>query len=199
VKSLIGQEVTIKTEKNGSMTWKVIESIEPEDGKEIPELHDKFQYGFKDFSCSSFKKSEVVCSIYIWLLFKDWRQKVTKLNEAVEASKAMCKPFTEKEFLSGLAIIIGAAEFAKRGSDLFSVKDKYNDDDDDVWAWLCQEPYFEHIMALSRWKDFCRYFPNIFADAGRIETDPWYEFSPAVYEFNEIRQQELCCSLVGFH
>jgi hypothetical protein len=42
---------------------------------------------------------------------KDWRQKVTKLNEAVEASKAKCKPF--------------------------SVKDKFDEeDDDDVWASL---------------------------------------------------------------
>jgi hypothetical protein len=188
--------VTVRTKKNGSMTWKVIEPIEPEDGKEIPELHDKFQYGLKDFSCSSFKKSKVVCSVFLQLLFKDWRQKVTKLNEAVEASKAKCKPFTEKEFLSGLATIIGAAEFARRGSDLFSVKDKFDEeDDDDVWASLCQEPHFEHIMAFSRWKDFRRYFPNIFTDSGRKETDPWYEFLSAVDEFNEIHQQELCCSL----
>jgi hypothetical protein len=50
-------------------------------------------------------------------------------------------------------------------------------------------------MAFSWWKDFHCYFPNIFADAGRKETYPWYEFLSAVDEFNEIHQQELCCSL----
>ena len=30
VKSLLGQEVVVKTKKNGSMTWKVIDSIDPD-------------------------------------------------------------------------------------------------------------------------------------------------------------------------
>jgi hypothetical protein len=52
------------------------------------------------------------------MLFKDWRKEIDKMNVEVAASKAKCRPFTEKKFLTGLAILIGAAEFAKRGSDL---------------------------------------------------------------------------------
>ncbi len=57
---------------------------------------------------------------FLILLFKDWRKKVEKMNAAVAASKAKCRPFTDTEFLTGLAIFIGAEVFAKRGSDLFS-------------------------------------------------------------------------------
>jgi hypothetical protein len=196
IKSLLGTEVIVKTKKNGSMNWKVIESIEPEEEKAIPEVLDNFQYGLKDFSCSGFKKSEVVQCIFLRLLFKDWRQKVERLNEAVVSAKAKCKLFTEREFLMGLAISIGAAEFAKRGSNLFSVKDQAaEDDDDDLWASLCHEPHFEQLMPFSRWKDIRRFFPKIFSDSGKKDTDPWYEFSSAIVEFNERRQQELCCSL----
>lgn len=195
VKSLLGKEVVV-TSKKHSMTWKVIESIEPEEGKGIPELQEKYQYGLRNFSCSTVKKSEVVRHIFLRLLFKKWNEKVERLNEAVMASKSKCKAFTEKEFLCGLAVIVGAAEFAKRGSDLFSVKDKGDEDgDEEVWASLCQEPHFEQIMPFSRWKDFRRFLPSIFAESDKKDTDPWFKFSGAIEEFNEIRRNELCCSL----
>ncbi len=44
VKSLLGNEVVVKTKKNGSMTWKVIESMDNDDI--IPE-HNNSQYGLK--------------------------------------------------------------------------------------------------------------------------------------------------------
>jgi hypothetical protein len=112
------------------------------------------------------KKSEIISGIFLQLLFKDWRMKVDKLNEAVLASKCKCRLFTPKEFLVGIGIIIGAAEFAKRGSDLFAVKDQAGEEEDDeVWASLCHELHFEQYMAFSRWKDFRRFFPEVFADA----------------------------------
>ncbi len=130
------------------------------------------------------------------MLFKDWRKKVEKLNEAVVASKCKCRLFTPKEFLVGLGIIIGVAEFAKRGSDLFAVKDQGGEEDEgDVWALLCHEPHIEKFMPFSRWKDFRRFFPEIFVDDEKKKSDPWYQFSSAVDEFNEIRKSELCGSL----
>jgi hypothetical protein len=195
VKSLLGSEVVVKTKKNGSMTWKVIESIDNDDV--IPE-HNNSQYGLKKFSCGDYKKSDIIAKIFLRLMFNDWREKVEKLNNAVIASKAKCRLFTGKEFLTGLAIIIGAAEFARRGSDLFGVKDQVADDDDDdtdAWPSLCQDPHFEQYMPFSRWKDLRRFFPEIFADETKKETDPWYQFSSAIDEFNSIRQSELVDSL----
>jgi len=57
--------------------------------------------------------------LFLKILFKDWTEKVKKMNAVISASSAKCRQFTEKEFLTGLGIMIGAAEFAKRGSDLF--------------------------------------------------------------------------------
>jgi len=51
------------------------------------------------------------------LIFKNWKRKVSKLNAAIGASSVKYRPFTEKEYLTGLGILIGAAEFVKRGSD----------------------------------------------------------------------------------
>jgi hypothetical protein len=79
--------VVVKTKKNGSMTWKVIDSIDPDLAEAIAEIHDNFEYGLKRFYCENYKKSEVISSIFLRLLFKDWRKKVEKLNEVVVASK----------------------------------------------------------------------------------------------------------------
>jgi hypothetical protein len=121
------------------MTWTIIASHDPP--KMIPEKEHN-EYGLKGFKGENFKRSEVLCSVFLTLLFKDWRKKVEKLNVAVAASKAKCRPLTEEEFLIGLAILVGAAEFAKRGSDLFSVEDYFmeeGDDDYEKWPSLCPE------------------------------------------------------------
>jgi hypothetical protein len=43
-------------------------------------------------------------------------------------------------------------------------------------------------MSFTRWKDFRRHFPNIFAEEDKKEEDPWYKFSSAVDDFNDIRK-----------
>jgi hypothetical protein len=54
------------------------------------------------------------------------------------------------------------------------VKDQVVDDDDDdndARPSLCQDPRFEQYMPVSRWKDLWRFFPEIFADETKKETD----------------------------
>jgi hypothetical protein len=70
----------------------------------------------------------------------------------VLASKAKMRQFTDAEFLIGFAILIGAAEFAQRGCDLFAVK--VNGQEEEIWASLCAEPHFEKFMSFYRWKNF---------------------------------------------
>jgi len=65
------------------------------------------------------------------------------------------------------------------------------DDDDDKWASLCPKPHFEKFMSFGRWRDFRRFFPKIFADETRKETDVWYQFSAAIDEFNDMFDCEL--------
>jgi hypothetical protein len=150
--------VVIRTRNNGSMTWKVIASHEPPD--DIPEK-DHRAYGLKEFKLEHLKKSAGILN-FLMLLFKDWKEKVVKMNEAVVASKAKCKLFSQKEFLVGLAVLIGAAELAQRGCDLFSIKDMLTEESEDkneAWKSLCAGPHFERFISFRRWKEFRRFFP----------------------------------------
>jgi hypothetical protein len=97
--------------------------------------------------------------------------------------------FSEMEFLTGLGILIGAAEFSQRGCDLFSTKDSA--DEDELWPTLCGEPHFEKYMSFYRWKEFKHFLPFIYQDESRKDADPWWEFVLAVEEFNQIRSSKL--------
>jgi hypothetical protein len=80
------------------------------------------------------------------------REKVEKLNNAVVASNAKCWLFPGKEFLAGLTIIIGAAEFTRRGSDIFGMKDQvadHDDNDNKVWPSVCHDPHLSSICHLA--------------------------------------------------
>jgi hypothetical protein len=75
------------------MTWKVFESID--NNNVIPE-HNNLQFGLKDFSCGDYRKSEIITKIFLCLMFRDWTEKLEKLNNAVVASKAKCRLITGK-------------------------------------------------------------------------------------------------------
>jgi hypothetical protein len=119
------------------------------------------------------------------------------MNAAVEASKAKCKRFSCEEFLIGLGLMIGTAEFSQKGVDLFGGKKGEVEEDDeelDLWPSICPNPHFEQFMAFSRFKDFRRFLPSIWADESQKGKDDWWEFSSAIDEFNLIRKTKLTCS-----
>jgi hypothetical protein len=118
------------------------------------------------------------------------------MNEAIEKAACKCKKFSDDEFLIGLALMIGTSEFSQKGVELFSNRDHSPDDEDDcdVWRSISPSPQFEQYMAFSRFKDFRRFLPAIYADESKKETDPWYQFSGAIDEFNAVRQARVECS-----
>jgi hypothetical protein len=67
--------------------------------------------GLMDCVVSSYRQDEVLCLLFLRLSFKDWKAKVSLLNEAVKNSKGKVKVFSAQEFLMGLGPLIGAAEF----------------------------------------------------------------------------------------
>jgi hypothetical protein len=91
-------------------------------------------------------------------------------------------------------LIIGAAEFFQKGVDLFGNKELTDEDDDDLWHSRSAFPYFEQYMPFSRLKEFRQTLPSIFVNENLKETDPWYLFSDAVEEYNEICAAKLVCS-----
>jgi len=66
---------------------------------------------------------------------------------------------------------------------------------EDDWHTLTSHPHFEQYMSLPRFKEFREFLPSIFMDETKIESDPWYQFSDAVEEFNEIRRKRVVGSL----
>ena len=124
------------------MKWKVIATHDPRNENVLKEFDRVETYGLKDFNCYSYKKSEVLVQMFLQVSFLDWKENVNKLNAAVEAEKCKCKKFSEEEFLVGLALIIGAAEFSQKGVDLFGSKN-VELDDEDVWHSISTSPHFE--------------------------------------------------------
>jgi len=193
VAALVGTEVVITSKKNGSMKWTVVAFHSPPEEKLISKA--RLGYGLKEFVLDNYKKSDVLVNMFLQISYLDWKSKVAKMNLEVEASKTRCKKFTHEEFLIGLGLLIGAAEFSQKGVDLFGGKKGDQDEDDfDEWPSISPSPAFEQYMAFSRFKDFRRFFPAIYADKSRKETDVWWEFSGAIEEFNKIRTTKLTCS-----
>jgi hypothetical protein len=83
-----GQEVTITASQNCSMTWKVVESHEPNAEDIIPESYQGIEYGLMGFVSDAYYKSEVFARMFLQLTLKDWKEKVKKLNQAIKNSKA---------------------------------------------------------------------------------------------------------------
>jgi hypothetical protein len=162
--ALAGTEVSVVTRKNGTMKWTVVEGHTPPTDKIISKT-GTFN-GLKGFDIANFRKGEILVHMFLELSFLDWKLKVDKMNAAIEASKAKCKRFSCEEFLIGLGLIVGAAEFSQKGVDPFGGKKGEEEDDDDleVWPSISPNPQFESYMAFSPFKDFRRFLPSIYAN-----------------------------------
>lgn len=73
IAALVGHEVTVTSRTMGTIKWKVVASVDPEDP--IPEFNPKIKYGLKGFDVSMFRKSEVFSLMFLRLLFKDWKKR----------------------------------------------------------------------------------------------------------------------------
>jgi hypothetical protein len=107
---------------DGSMKWKVISSYDPPEENVPNESH--LQCGLINFDTLDHKRSEVLVNMFLNLSLLDWKEKVLKMNEAVEKAVCRCKKKSDEEFLTGLAMLIRAAEFSQKGVELFSNKDQ---------------------------------------------------------------------------
>jgi hypothetical protein len=60
--------------------------------------------------------------------------------------------------------VIGAAEFSKKGIDMFKLMgnlgDEDGNDEEEYWESLLPDPNFYQYMLFIRWKKFCDHFPD---------------------------------------
>jgi hypothetical protein len=113
----VGTEVTVTSKKNGTMKWIVVESHTPPDEK----LNSKANcsYRLKGFSISDHRKSEGLAYMFLELSFVHWKAKVDKMKLEVSASNCNCRKFLYEKFLIGMALLLGAADFSRKGVVLF--------------------------------------------------------------------------------
>ena len=190
IKALLGQEVATK-HKNVSMKWVVIDSWEggPPNNNKSPS-----PVGLKSFKVHEHEKDVVLAKLFLHLTFADWRVIFEKLNDAVAVhnnnnSKKKVRLFTEVEFLTGLGLLIGAAEFGCRGVNLWREGDQSTSGEEEYWDSMVAHPQFDNNMKFYRFKDFRHFLPLVFHSAELKELgDPWWQFEDAILQFNNNRR-----------
>jgi hypothetical protein len=82
--------------------------------------------------------------------------------------------FTRQEFLTGLGLLIAAAEFSQNGKELFQKGDQncYDENDKENWMSLVPHPGFDNYMSYSWFKEVRRFLPDIWVDETTKEMDP---------------------------
>jgi len=91
-------------------------------------------------------------------------------------------PFSEKEFLIGLGIMVAAAGFNWRGCELWAKASKQDpmDSDPKTWGNIIPSPDFGRYMGGNRFKEYRKVIAAIWQDNNIKETDPWWEFITAI-------------------
>jgi len=190
IKGLLGKEVLVK-HKNKSIAWTVIEDWDPEE----PVLEIDTAFGLKSFDSRQYKQSEVLAHLFLHLSFADWRVTLDKMNQAINEAnnnnnKKRVRVFSAEEFLTALGLMIGAAEYGGRGSQLW--EGQADCCGGEKWESLVPDPNFDGIMKQYRFKDFRHFFPFAFkSETLKNNNDPWWEFAEAVNEFNNNRKTKL--------
>ena len=102
-------------------------------------------------------------------------------------AKKKVRPFSEQEFLSGLGVFIGAAEFGIQGMNLWREGDQVGQEVEE-WQSMVPHPESDKIIKLYRWKECRAFLPYAFQSQKlKDENDPWWRFEGAIQEFNNNR------------
>ena len=141
VHGLIGKEVVIKSGRD-EIRWTVVCNHDPPPEDCLAHNESNTPLGLEKFVVSNHQQHEVLSSLFLHLSFIDWKSKVLLLNEAIHRSKAKVKQFSASEFLIGLGLLIGYAEFAQNGKDLFVSQDqkKHTEVEIETWSSLISHP-----------------------------------------------------------
>jgi hypothetical protein len=127
---------------------------------------------------------------------QDWKNKVEKLNKAVDEWNekergAKVKHFSHREFLVAMGIMIAAAGFNCRGCELWSASNRSEENisDPNTWVTINESADFGKYMGENRFKEYRKLIAKIWANKERMDNDPWWGFSEAVDKFNSQRKK----------
>jgi hypothetical protein len=137
--------------------------------------------------------------LFLYLLFKDgqWRRWLRIMNDKVETKnnnksteERPIPNFTQEEFITGHALLIGSADCADRGRSLW----EQVDDNDEAWHSITTCTNFSPYMKLYRFKQFWQFIPRIWEEEEKTKRDPWWQFGSAVENFNQIQKNNVLSS-----
>ena len=221
IRQLLGQTIT-KKQKNLTMKWKVIEESTPQRSALVSEFRDNLsnrlglsrlteflnQFGYEEDtsrdSCSytssncnmkvqSLQESTIFAELFLKLMYKDWDEKLIKMNRYIEEHNAKnpkrtIKKFERWDFVIGHALLIGASCYCQSGSMLFNDS---KDSGDNTWDTIIPNAHFNRYMKLYRFKEFRHFLPKVFELPLEKDHDPWWPIASAIDDFNDIRKNNV--------
>ena len=196
-----------------SMEWTVIQeynNLQP-----VPVRNEDF-LGIRDLKLKQriSQSALSMADLFLHLTFKDgeWERSLESMNKKIlnhndslsssrnskgsGGGRRAIQPFSAKEFLIALALLIGAADCAEKGENLWFTKSNKK------WKkhWVSISPCadFGRYMKLYRFKQFRQFIPKIFEGRQQQgnQKDPWWKFTTGITTFNEIRKKLILPSEV---
>jgi len=106
---MLGEKTT-----QGKFTWTVIAEHHADD---LPE--ERF-IGVKGIELHRADPAQIYSDLLLHIMFRDWRQSLKQMNAKITEhnesnTKALVPLFQDHEFITGLALMIGAACFSEQG------------------------------------------------------------------------------------
>jgi hypothetical protein len=150
--------------------------------------------GIAGLDVDALTEDEDLAQVFLHLFYKDYRIKrglmnveVERKNKTMQSKNGHVKKFTDSNFLTGIALMIGAGALDGNGCTLWKserLRQKKNHRKSIVTI-----PDFEHHrMPYWRLEQFRRFVPVIREDKSKQETYEWWRFISALDEFNERRK-----------
>jgi hypothetical protein len=146
IRGLLANQVTIR-QGNNSIVWTVVSDY-CNPNCLMEENGPGGLKNIEDIRC--LLSSIQLCKIFLKLFLGDsLYSRVQGMNEYIWSQRSSkCKVFTETEFIVGLGLIIGAAEFVQQGKELFINSDKKDlEDDGDLYlSSMVPHPNFQQVV-----------------------------------------------------
>ena len=198
-----GKSFTISSSKD-QMTWTIINDhvvLQKQSTRANNRLGIRELSMQKDIADSPLPLAE----LFLLLSFRDgeWERALVKMNRKVEEHNTslerkhcrdsrkcpgLVNAFEKAEFLIGIALVIGAADCSDKGEVLWSASSRGKQETEKHWETISEKNSFDKYMKLYRFKQFRSFYPKIWEEDQNMTKDPWWRFSSAVEEFNEIRR-----------
>ena len=199
-----GASYTVKSGKGESVTWTLIP--EHVDLQPLPQRREESLGISNDEIKRKIANSALpTADLFLQLVYSNgaWRRALESMNRKLQIhnesqarsasgiNRRSISDFTEKEFLIGHAIIIGASDCSEKGENLWE-SSRSNKQWKKHWMSISSPTNFGRYMRFYRFKQFKQFLPLIWQDTSRpVETvngNTWWKFDHAVSSFNEIRR-----------